>query len=92
MMQRLLTANPCREQAWRSAWGMRRLDDDYPRDRIEAACQRALRFGARSYKPLARMLKLGRDQYPLPDDAPSTDEEPQAIEHENVRGPDYYLH
>ncbi len=91
MMRRLLSANPCREQAWRSAWGMRRLDDDYPPERIEAACQRALRFGARSYKPLARMLKLGRDQHPLPSDT-IADHEPETIEHENVRGPDYYIH
>jgi hypothetical protein len=91
MMRRLLTANPCREQAWRSAWGMRRLDDDYPLERIEAACQRALRFGARSYKPLERMLKLGRDQHPLPNDDRG-EPEPDVIEHGNVRGPDYYLH
>jgi transposase len=90
MMRRLLRANPCREQAWRSAWGMRRLADEYPPERIEAACQRALRFGARSYKPLARMLKLGRDQHPLPDAV--VDDEAPIIEHENVRGPDYYLH
>ena len=77
--------------AWRSAWGMRRLDDDYPPERIEAACRRALRFGARSYKPLARMLKLGRDQHPLPDDS-ATEPEPETIEHGNVRGPEYYLH
>lgn len=90
MMGRLLTANPCREQAWRSAWGMRRLSDDYPAERIEAASERAMRFGARSYRPLARMLKLGRDRVPLPSDQdePTSD----AIEHENVRGPDYYLH
>ena len=90
MMGRLLTANPCREQAWRSAWGMRRLSDDYPAERIEAASERALRFGARSYRPLARMLKLGRDRVPIPgepDEAAS-----DAIDHENVRGPDYYLH
>ncbi len=91
MMRRLLTANPCREQAWRSAWGMRRLIDDYPSERIEKACQRAARFGARSYKPLARMLKLGRDQHPLLDDD-KPEPESETIEHENVRGPGYYLH
>lgn len=91
MMRRLLTANPCREQAWRSAWGMRRLDDDYPHERIEAACHRALRFGCRSYKPLERMLKLGRDQHRLTEDA-DTAQGPEAIDHENVRGPAYYWH
>jgi hypothetical protein len=69
---------------------MRRLEDEYPPERIEAACERALRFGTRSYKPLERMLKLGRDQHPLPDTP--LDSEPVVIEHENVRGPDYYLH
>jgi len=91
MMRRLLTANPCREQGWRSAWGMRRLHDDYPSERIEAACERALYFGARSYKPLARMLKLGREQLPPSIDA-APNSESESIEHENVRGPEYYLH
>lgn len=40
--------------------------------------------------PRARMLELGRDQVPIPgepDEPPS-----EAIDHENVRGPDCYLH
>ncbi|MEM8600849.1 MAG: IS21 family transposase [Bacteroidota bacterium] len=88
MMDRLLTSNPCREQAWRSAWGMRRLSDDYPAERIEAASEQAVCFGARSYRPLARILKLGRDRLPLLET--SEDTSPNGIDHENVRGPAYY--
>lgn len=90
MMRRLLETNPVKEQAWRSAWGMRQLSDNYPPERIEAASQRAAIFGARSYKPLERMLRLGRDKSPLIEEV--ANDETEAIDHENVRGPDYYVH
>ena len=53
----------------------------------EQACGTALRFGARSYKPVERLLVLGRESVGLRDeDAPDA----AAIQHENLRGPDYY--
>lgn len=44
-----------------------------------------MHFGARSYKPVERLLKLGREQLALPGD---TDVKP--ITHENVRGSNYF--
>jgi transposase len=87
MVKRLLDANPVREQGWRSARGLQRVGEKYGAARTELACERALRFGARSYKPIANMLALGREGVPLPEDEI---EERLAIQHENVRGPDYY--
>ena len=87
MVERLLEANPVREQGWRSARGLQRVGEKYGPERTEQACGRALRFGARSYKPVANILALGREQMPLPDDEPN---ESTVIAHENVRGPDYY--
>jgi hypothetical protein len=49
--------------------------------------ERALVFGARSYKPVERMLKLGLESTPLPGAEPA---ENTPIVHENVRGPEYY--
>jgi transposase len=86
MVRRLLDANPVREQGWRSARGLQRVGEKYGAARTEQACGSALRFGARSYKPVERLLVLGREGVGLHDDA----DEAAAIEHENVRGPDYY--
>jgi transposase len=87
MVKRLLDANPVREQGWRSARGLQRVGETYGAARTEQACGSALRFGARSYKPIERLLVLGRESLGLLDD-----ETPEAagIQHENVRGPDYY--
>jgi hypothetical protein len=87
MVERLLAANPVREQGWRSARGLQRVGEKYGPVRTEQACARALRFGARSYKPVANILALGRESAPLPEDEL---EERLAIMHENVRGPGYY--
>ncbi len=84
MVHRLLDANPIREQGWRSAKGLQRLAGKYGEPRVEKACAHALHFGARSYKPVARLLELGRAQLPLP--AAQT----KVIAHENVRGPGYF--
>ena len=87
MVRRLLEANPVREQGWRSARGLQRVGEKYGPVRTELACERALRFGARSYKPVANILALGRESAGVLEDEP---EERIAIMHENVRGPDYY--
>jgi hypothetical protein len=87
MVRRLLDATPIREQGWRSAKGLQRLTQKYGEARVEAACAHALHFGARSYKPVERILELGREQLPLPGtEAPAT----TPIAHENVRGPRYF--
>jgi transposase len=86
MVRRLLDANPVREQGWRSAKGLQRLAQKYGEARVEAACAHALHFGARSYKPVERLLALGREQLELPE----TRDETTPVPHENVRGPGYY--
>jgi transposase len=87
MVRRLIEANPIREQGWRSARGLRRVAEKYGAERTELACARALFLGARSYKPVANILSLGREQLPLPGQEPL---DAPAIDHENVRGPDYF--
>lgn len=89
MVKRLLDANPVREQGWRSARGLQRVGEKYGVERTELACGSALRFGARSYKPIERLLQLGREGVGLSEDEPTGAE---GIQHENVRGPDYYQH
>jgi len=88
MVNRILQSNFYPEQCWRSARGLKRIGMKYGPERTEEACRRALKFGARSYKPVERMLKNDLDQRPLPDE-----EQPAGavIEHENIRGPKYYM-
>lgn len=85
MVRRILDANPVREHGWRSAKGLQRLAQKYGDARVEAACAHGMHFGAKSYKPIERLLVLGREQLELPGTKTTN-----AITHENVRGPGYY--
>lgn len=87
LVRRILDSNFHREVGWRSAKGLQRQVHKYGPTRLEMACERALIFGARSYKPVERMLKLGQEATPLPGREPP---ERAPIAHENVRGADYY--
>lgn len=87
MVRRLIDANPVREQGWRSARGLQRVGEKHGPERTELACARALHLGARSYKPVANILALGREALPLPGEEPI---DAPAIMHSNLRGPGYY--
>ncbi len=89
MMRRILESNPRREQVWRSGRALKRVGETYGPQRTEVACERALRFGAVSYKPIQNILKRELDLVPHPDDADAASD---PIHHEQVRGPDYYQH
>jgi transposase len=88
LVKRIIEASPIGHQGVRRALALRSLAAKYGEERLELASGRALRFGARSYKPVAHILKLGREAAPLPGE-----EEPETsavITHENVRGAAYY--
>jgi hypothetical protein len=63
-----------------------RLGKHYGEGRLEAACRRAIRIGAYSYKSIESMLKHALDQQPLP--GPPT--AAPVITHGNIRGAQYY--
>lgn len=74
-------------QGFYSCLGLRRLAKDYGEDRLEAACRRAVAIkGARSFKSLRSILRLGLDRHDVKEkvgnNLPSS--------HENVRGASYY--
>lgn len=87
LVRRILESNFHREVGWRSAKGLQRQVHEYGPVRLEAACGQALVLGARSYKPVERMLRLGRESMPLSGAEPA---ESAPIAHANVRGPAYY--
>jgi transposase len=75
------------EQGYRSCLGILRLARQYGGARLEAACARALRVRARSYRHVHSILKHGLDQLPLETGEGERSEHPA---HRNVRGADYY--
>lgn len=81
----ILADRPHPEQGFRSCLGILRLGRRYGEERLEAACARALAVRARSYRHVDAILKNGLDRL-----APPQPEAERRIEHENVRGADYY--
>ncbi|MCH8853212.1 MAG: IS21 family transposase [Planctomycetes bacterium] len=86
LVQSILDSRAHPQQGFRSVLGILRLGKGYSEARLEAACTRAIRLGALSYKSIESILKNGLDLQPLPE---PTDDTP-AIEHRNIRGAGYY--
>jgi hypothetical protein len=63
-----------------------RLGDSYGVQRLEAACARALRMNACSYKSVKSILKTGLDHFVESDPASV----PEPVLHDNIRGADYF--
>jgi transposase len=73
------------EQGYRTCLGVIRLADRFGRDRLDAACRRALEINARSYSSVQSILKNGLDSRPH-----TRATEQPAITHINIRGADYF--
>ena len=85
MVKALLSSRKHPEQGYRSSLGLLRLESRYGKERLEAACHRALCFGLHSYKGVKNILDAGLDKVTL--------EEPAAVTsktHVNIRGTKYY--
>ena len=72
-------------QGYRAIMGITRLARAYPKDRLEAACARALAVRGYSYRSVKSILEKGLDQLPL-----ETQKTFATIEHSNIRGASYY--
>ncbi|MFO0552462.1 MAG: IS21 family transposase, partial [Polyangiaceae bacterium] len=81
----ILAERPHPEQGFRSCLGILRLGKRYGDIRLEAACGRALRVRARSYRHVESILKNGLDRV-----IPTEEQTTFSPAHENVRGRDYY--
>jgi len=73
------------EQGFRSCRGIVKLVGRFPRERVEAACERALAVGTRSFTSVKSILdtKLDRKRPEKAADGP-------AIVHDNIRGSNFY--
>ncbi len=81
----ILRAKPHPEQGFRSCIGILRLAKTHGSERLEAACERALEIGARSYSSVASILKNNLDRR-----TPRQATDGPAIDHPNIRGPQYF--
>jgi transposase len=81
----IMREKPHPEQGFRSCIGITRLAERYGRQRVEAACGRALEIRAHSLKSVKSILQNHLDRK-RPDKAADG----PAILHNNIRGRDYY--
>jgi len=81
----ILRERPHPEQGFRSCIGIIRLAKIYGRQRLDAACERALDIGTRSYKSVKSILQNSLDRK-----RPEKAADEPAIVHDNIRGRNYY--
>ena len=81
-----LRHRPHPEQGYRACLGLLALVRRYSAQRLEAACTRAMAIRAPNLRSVTNILKCGLDRQP----SLFTAEASPVIEHDNVRGPDYY--
>jgi transposase len=87
LFERILADKPHPEMGYRSCLGIIRLSHQYSAERVEAAAERALLTGACRYKSVRSILEKSLDREPLNHDKASAT---QPIEHENIRGAEYF--
>lgn len=85
MVTAILNSRPHPEQGYRACLGLLRLGQKLGADRLEAACARAHRLKACSYRTVKNILAAGLDRVPV-DETPSS----PLPAHDNIRGAAYY--
>lgn len=86
VVETILASRPHPQHGFRSCLGLMRLGKRYGAERLDAACRRALKIGACSYKSIESILKHGLDHTPF---VPTAKPVPTPG-HDNIRGPQYY--
>src|SRR5271163_1875053 len=86
LCEQILEARPHPEQGYRACLGVIRLVGSFGAARVEAAAERAIEIGARTYGSVKSILDARLDRRP----APKRPAETAPIRHPNIRGPRYY--
>ncbi len=86
LVSAILARNLHPQQGFRSALGIITLARKFGKERVEAACKRALAIGGISFKSVKSILETGMDKSPLPESRTAS----PAITHSNIRGAEYY--
>jgi transposase len=82
----ILESRPHPEQGFRACLGIVRLSGSFGAQRLEAAAERALEIGAKTYGSVKSILDNSLDRRP----ATARPTETTPILHTNIRGPRYY--
>lgn len=90
LVQAILAAKRHPEMGYRSCLGILRLAKTYPAERMEAAARRALRAHAYNFQSMDSILKNQLDRLPVPEDASGDPPVPPTVDHDNIRGADYF--
>lgn len=85
VVQHLLWTRPHPEMGYRSCLGLLSLERRYSRERLEAGCRHALENGTPTRRSVLSILQQGIDRLPPPEKV-----EQAPLQHENIRGSDYY--
>ena len=85
VVEKILQDRPHPEMGFRSCLGIIRLGKAVGKDRLEAACRRALHFGTCSYASITSILQNHLEAQPLEQELPLP-----SPTHENLRGGPYY--
>lgn len=86
LCEKILADRPHPEQGFRACLGIIRLAKGFGRERVNAACGRALEIGARTYGSVRSILDNHLDRAP----ASARHDAREPIDHPNIRGPRYY--
>ena len=87
--QKLIDSKQHPEQAYRACLGLLNLERDYGADRLNAACDRAIKTGGYRVASVRSILQAGLDKVPLEHPQDSSTER-VTISHENIRGAGCY--
>jgi transposase len=85
LVDAILRERPHPEQGFRSCLGILRLERSHGRERLEAACDRALKINARTLSSVNSIL-----QNRLDGRSPDSPPEAPPITHANIRGPRFF--
>jgi transposase len=85
VVESILSRKAYAEHGFRSCMGIISLGKRFGKERLEAACERALFIKGISYTSIKSILNNNLDQKPLPKQL-----ELLTVTHENIRGTDYY--
>ncbi len=86
VVEKILASHYHPQQGFRSCLGIMRLGKKYGKDRLDAACRRALNIPSPCYHHIESILKSGLDQKNFEQEQPVLPD----LTHEFVRGAEYY--
>ena len=90
LVEYVIRSKPHPEQGYRSALGILRLADKHGKERLERACDKALRIGSPSYRTAKTMLEQRMESVPLRGERELVAENSESLGAANVRGRGYY--